>query len=231
MRSRLLSFAVALGTALLMTSPTQAQDLFDQGWYFGGGISLNDVYSYDSYCFGCYGASTYGNNDSGFTAMAGLRVNEYFAIEGAYYGESTMRWNEGVVVLAGFPLDPHFLDADIELSSWQISAVGILAGRKWEGFLRVGIAAWSAHSDEILTSLFDGSQLAGSFDDDGEDLVVGLGIARSVGDNMQVRMEYASHGIDDDLLGVGGSETANTDSLSLQIVWRFGRPDKGMERY
>jgi hypothetical protein len=211
MQSRLFFFALILCTALPVSAQAQYEERFDSGWYVGGGLSLNEVFSYESYCFGCYGSSTYGDGDSGFTITGGLRVNEYLAVEGSYYGESTMRWNEGVVVFLNDPFGSYLLDADIELSSWQISVVGILAGRKWEGSLRLGLALWSARSDEVLTSLSDGSQLVGSFDHDGEDLVVGIGVGRSVGENMQIRM-----------LGVGGSESANADSLSLQILWRFG---------
>jgi hypothetical protein len=209
-------------TALPVAAQTGFEERFDSGWYFGGGISLNDVFSYDSYCLGCYGSSTYGQSDSGFTITGGLRVNNWLAVEGAYYGESTMKWDEGVVVFLADPFGSYLLDADIELSSWQVSVVGILAGRKWEGSLRLGLALWSARSQEVLTSLNDGSQLAGSFDHDGEDLVVGLGIGRSVGENMQIRLDYAGYAIDDELLGVGGAESANTDSVSLQILWRFG---------
>jgi hypothetical protein len=226
MRPRLFSYALMMCTALPVTSHAQLEERFDSGWYFGGGISLNDVFSYESYCLGCYGASTYGDSDSGFTVTAGLRVNEHFAVEGSYYGESTMRWNEGVVVFLTDPFGSYLLDADIELSSWQVSVVGILAGRKWEGSLRLGLALWSARSQELLTSLSDGSQLVGSFDHDGEDLVVGLGIGRNVGKNMQVRLDYAGYPIDDELLGVGGDESANADSLSLQILWRFGRSEE-----
>ena len=225
MQTRLLSLVLILGMALPATSLAQAEGPYDKGWYIGAGLAVNDVYSYEEFCLGCYGASIYGDSGAGFTLSGGLRINRYLAIEGSYFGDATMGWDEGIVFDQA-TLQTYLLDADIELSSWQVSVLGILAGRKWEAYVRVGLSMWNAESDQLLTPLGLGPQFQRRFDRDGEDFSLGVGLGRSFGDNWQWRFDYGYFGIDDELLGVGGSESAYSDALSLQILSRFSDSDE-----
>jgi len=60
-------------------------------------------------------------------------------------------------------------------------------------------------------------------DERGTDFSLGIGVGRRIGDDWQVRLDYAYFRIDDDLLALGGDEKAYSDFMTLQIVRRFGR--------
>jgi len=167
MRSSIKAIALLLGIGLSVTGHAQTEQPFDTGWYFGGGVGVNDVYSYDEICPWCYGSSTYGDSDVGYSLSGGLRINSYLAIEASYYGNSKMGWDEGVV-FDETTLQAFALDADIELSSWQVNVLGILAGRKWEGYVRLGLSMWNAQSDQLLTAFGTGEQFTQRLDQDGD---------------------------------------------------------------
>ncbi len=201
---------------------TYSQEPFTSGWYAGAGISVNDVYSYDDQCWGCYGSAEYGDNDTSFTLSAGFRVSEYLAIEASYLGKSTMHWDHSFVFFDA-PFDVYVVDADVELSSYQINVFGILAGQLWEGYLRGGLALWDAQSSQAVINLATGGTQSLVVDERGTDFSLGIGVGRRIGDDWQVRLDYAYFRIDDDLLALGGDEKAYSDFMTLQIVRRFGR--------
>ena len=196
--------------------------MFNSGWYVGAGISFNDVYVYDDQCWGCYGSAEYGNGDSSYALTAGFRATRSLAIEAAYIGESTLRWNENTVFFDEF-FEPYVVDSTIDLSSYQISAVGILAGRFWEGYLRVGMALWEAEGSQWLTNLPTGISVPRGVDYSGEDLLIGVGVARNLGDGWQAKLDYAFFPIDDELLALSGPYEAYADYVTLQVVKHFGR--------
>ena len=208
----------------ILALPAWAQEPvpFESGWYLGGGVSFNDVYAYDDECWGCYGSAEYGNGDSSVALTAGLRATRALAIEATYLGKSTMRWNENVLLFDDF-FEPYVADSTIDMSSYQISVVGILAGRVWEGYLRVGMALWDAESSQRLTSIATGVTVPRSIDDSGEDLLVGVGIGRNFGDGWQARLDYAFFPIDDELLALSDPYEAYADYMTLQIVKHFGK--------
>ena len=220
----LLRFLSLLSILAVLAVPARAQEpvRFEPGWYLGGGISFNDVYAYDDQCWGCYGSAEYGNGDSSFALTAGFRATPALAIEAGYIGESTLRWNENVLLFDDF-FEPYVADSMIDISSYQISVVGILAGRLWEGYLRVGMALWEAESLQWLTNVATGATVPRFVDDSGEDLLVGVGVGRNFGDGWQARLDYAFFPIDDKLLALSDPYEGYADYVTLQIVKRFGR--------
>ncbi|MDH4110046.1 MAG: porin family protein [Gammaproteobacteria bacterium] len=207
---------------LCLPIPALSQDRVEPGWYVGGGASLNDVYSYDDYCWGCYGSSEYGDGDIGFTLTGGYRINDFLAVEGSYFGESSMHWDQDAV-LVDAPPGIYNVDADVTLSSFQVNVLGILAGQFWEGYLRAGLALWDAQSDQRLLRFGTGEVLTRVVDASGEDLVIGIGVGRRFGSNWQVRLDYAYYPVEDDLLALeGNAERAYTDFMTVQLIHRFG---------
>ena len=194
---------------------------FESGWYLGGGVSFNDVYLYDDTCWGCYGSAEYGKGDTSGSLAVGFRATEFLAIEGSYIGRSSLRWDRNLLLFDDF-FEPYIVDADIDLSSYQLSVLAIAAGRYWEVYLRVGMAFWDAESELVTTLLQSDISVAQSLDRSGEDLLVGVGGGRSFGDGWQVRLDYAFFPIDDQLVGSGENYEAYADYMSLQIIKRFG---------
>jgi hypothetical protein len=223
MISRLLGKALTMSTLGLLASTAAAQEAgpFEAGWYLGAGLSYNDVYLYDDTCWGCYGSAEYGNGDASGLLTAGFRANRFLAIEGSYVGRSSLRWNRNLLMFDDF-FEPYIVDADIDLSSYQLSVLGIAAGRYWELYLRVGVAFWDAQSDLTVTRLTTGIQLPRSLDRRGEDFLLGIGGGWAFGRSWQLRLDYAYFPIDDELLASGVNHEAYSDYAALQIIKRFG---------
>jgi hypothetical protein len=211
-----------LGLGLLAcTAMAQETGPFRAGWYVGGGLGYNDVYLYEDTCWGCYGSAEYGKGDTSGVLTVGFRANSWLAIEGSYVGRSSLRWDRNLLLFDD-AFDPYVVDADIDLSSYQLSVLGVVAGRYWEAYLRAGVAFWDAQSDLTVTMLASGNEISQSLDRRGEDLLFGIGGGRSFGEGWQVRLDYAFFPIDDRLVGSGDNYEAYTDYASLQIIRRFG---------
>ena len=211
---------MTLGVAAV-SADAEPQGAFESGWYLGGGLSFNDVYIYDDVCWGCYGNAEYGEGDSSGTLTLGFRASRYLAIEGSYIGTSTLGWGGNVLLFQDF-FDPYTVDADVDLASYQVSVLGIAAGRYWEAYLRLGLALWDAHSDLTRTLLTTGNVVPESLDRNGNDFVFGIGGGRAFGDGWQIRLDYAFFPIDDALLGLDNQFEAYSDYTTLQLIKRFG---------
>ena len=223
MISRLIGKALAIPALGLMACTAAAQEAgpFQAGWYFGGGLSYNDVYLYDDTCWGCYGSAEYGNGDTSGILTAGFRATRFLAVEGSYVSRSSLRWNRNLLMFDEF-FQPYVVDADIDLSSYQLSLLGIAAGRYWGLYLRLGVAFWDAESDLTVTQLTTGIEQPRRLDRRGEDFLLGIGGGWSFGRGWQVRLDYAYFPIDDELLASGIDYEAYSDYAALQVVRRFG---------
>ena len=84
------------------------------------------------------------------------------------------------------------------------------------------MALWNAESSQWFTDLSTGISVPQRIDHSGEDLLIGVGVARNFGDGWQARLDYAFFPIDDELLGVSGPYEAYADYVTLQVVKRFG---------
>jgi hypothetical protein len=85
------------------------------------------------------------------------------------------------------------------------------------------MALWDAESSQWLTNVATGATAPRSFNDSGEDLLIGVGVGRNFGDGWQARLDYAFFPIDDELLALSDPFEAYADYLTLQVVKRFGR--------
>jgi len=190
-----------------------------KGWYLGGGAGIANVYSWDSYG---WGSADYGDSDFAYTVTGGYRFMPYFAVEAAYLDSGTPTWNQNLVYV-GDLLDVYNVDASIDLSSYQVSAVGILPfARIWEVYIRGGASFWDGTSDQVLTRVTDGQVTVRTIDDNGVNFLLGIGAGVTLGERWQIRVDYSYFGIQDDLLVVSSGNSAYTDYGTVQVVYRFG---------
>lgn len=207
--------------ALSLPAAALPQELAEPGWYAGGGVSLNDVYSYEEFCPYCYGSPIYGDSDVGAVMTGGYRMTDFLAVEGTYTAESAMRWRKSAATFATLP-GVYGLDSVVSVSSFQIAGLAILSGQLWEGYLKMGLAMWQATADQRLVQFGTSQVQSRVLDSDGESFLFGVGVGRRFGNHWKVRLDYAFYGIDADLMGVVEPEGAYTDYLALQVLYGFG---------
>jgi len=193
-----------------------------KGWYAGGGVGISNVYSYTDTCYGCWGDADYGESDFSFTVTGGYRFMPYVAVEVSYLDSGTPEWDEDLVFV-GNQRDVFNVDAEIDLTSYQLNVLGIFPfARIWEVYLRGGMAFWDAESQQLLTRVSDGELVPRKVDESGADFLLGVGGGVTLGDRWQIRLDYAFFAIDDDLLALGNNDDAYLDFVTLQLLYRIG---------
>lgn len=217
-----------LALAALLTAPGsgEAQGIkvkknnFDTSAYVGGGLSYNNVYSYDTFCvyWACGTNSNYGSGDTGLTLTGGYRFHKFFAVEAGYTSNSSIDRSENVSGLFG-PVGTF--RQEVELQSYQLNIVAIAGGRYWEVWLKAGAVAWDADSDIFRTDSA-GGQTQFSYSNSDVDLLFGLGVGRRFDNNWQVRLDFSNFRIDDELLDLDRNQKAYADAWSLQMIRHFG---------
>jgi hypothetical protein len=196
-----------------------------QGFYLGAGLGYANVYSWednddddDDYNFD----TDYGDGDLGYVVSSGYRFNPYLAAEVAYTDSGTLDWDDSNIFvddLGGI----YDVDARIDVTSYQLSALGILPFFEvWEIYVRGGLAIWDAESDQTLSPQLGGATVRRQIDEDGVDILLGLGAGRTFAERWHMRVEYNTYRIDDDLMELQSGDDANTDMWSLQLLYRFG---------
>ena len=91
---------LAVTIAISLPAVALSQEFAEPGWYAGGGVSLNDVYSYEDFCPYCSGSPIYGDSDVGAVFTGGYRVTDFLAVEGTYTAESAMRWRKSAATFS-----------------------------------------------------------------------------------------------------------------------------------
>jgi len=213
-----LMFACGPGLSLAQGSIEEAM----QDWYGGGGVSRANTYSYTDTCFGCYGEAVYGDADLGYTFTAGYRFSPYIAAEVSYLDAGTLEWNDPFVLVSGLN-DVFDVDAAIDLTSYQVSILGILPFADiWEVYIRGGVALWDAQSNQALRGISGGGVLARRLHESGSDFLLGGGGGVTLGERWHIRLDYVYFPIEDDLLALGDYDEAYSDVVTLQLHYRLG---------
>ena len=198
---------LALSAALGVTSAQAA----DTGFYVGGSlgqskidISASDIDA-ELASAGYTSSTSVDDSDTGWKLFAGYRFMKYLAVEGAYtnLGEASAN---SIITVPGSGV----ANATVEGEAWTVSALGILPiGDKFSLFGRLGVNFWNA--DVSATATTSGASAALSGDDDGTDMVYGVGAAYSFTPNLSVRGEWERYDFDD----------TDVDLLSAGISWNF----------
>lgn len=199
----LLTLSAALGIASAHAA--------DTGFYVGGSVGQSKISDWDGSAFdaafasaGATSTTSTDDTDTGWKLFAGYRFMKYLAVEAAYtdFGEATAH----SVITAP---SAGTVDVTAEVTSWTISALGILPlGDNFSLFARAGANFWDA--DLSATGTGSGST-AVSTSDDGTDWVWGVGAAYSFTPNLGVRAEWERYDLD-------GSDI---ELLSVGLSWNF----------
>jgi OOP family OmpA-OmpF porin len=199
---------LALSAALAATSAQAA----DTGFYVGGSFGQVNVSDFSGADLdaelaaqGITASSSTDDTDTGWKVFAGYQFMKFFAVEGAYtnLGEATAH-SIITAPVAGT------VDTTVETEAWTVSALGILPlGDSFSLFARLGVNFWNADISAVGTG--GGVTAAVSEDDDGTDMVYGVGAAYRFTKNLSVRGEWERYALDD----------ADVDLWSAGVSWNF----------
>jgi OOP family OmpA-OmpF porin len=142
----------------------------DRGFYLGAGLG---VPSYEVADFSPDFADLRFEEDGfGLKVFAGYQIFKYFGVEASYmdYGKTTLRETD---------INRVDLSVDVDIDSWDVSAVGFLPlGRKTKLFGKLGYASWNAGVKESTfdTRFPDEDPIVEDKSRDGTDITFGAGI-------------------------------------------------------
>jgi OmpA-OmpF porin, OOP family len=181
MRNRLAVLVVpaVLAMLFLAAAPAVAADV-DHGLYIGAGITNTSV-EVDDPTF------SLDDSDNGYKVILGWRIFNFLAVEANYVDFGTVEDSQG--------------GTDVSASSdgTDLSALLILTlGKHVDIFAKGGYVSWDTEIDSNNVNV--------DSNNDGNDLLYGLGGAFRIGDSLQIRAEYERF------------EIENTDSFDLGSV-------------
>ena len=192
-----------------------------KGFYLGGGIGLANLYSQEDEWWDA--DSETGDPGFSYALTGGYRFSRYFGIEVSYFDGSDLDWDDGLIFIPALG-DVYSIDAEVDLSSWQLSGLAVLPfANTAEVYVRGGLSFWDADSDLRFTTIPGGVQTTSQISDDGVSFVIGVGGGVSVTRNLHLRLDYNMYEIDEDVLGLGSTDyDAYASNLSFQALYRFG---------
>jgi hypothetical protein len=216
--------AIALALFAMGATPVRAQAPL--GFYVGGGVGWGNVsvedddYYYDDYYW--YGTDwDDGEEDTAFNIHVGYRFHPYFAAELAYVDTGKPEWKERDIYI---PDLDEFADTEVTLDAHaaQLSGLAILPfASVWEVYARLGISYWWADADQAVYPYAGEFYYTRSQEDEGTSFLFGIGVGASPAPDWNVRFEYQSFPVDEDLL-VEDSDTT-VDTFLLQIQYRLSQ--------
>ena len=193
-----------------------------KGFYLGGGIGLSTLYSQEDEWWDADSET----GDPGFTyaLTGGYRFSRYFGVEVSYFDGSDLDWDDGFIDIPTLPGNAYSIDADVDLSSYQVSGLAILPfANTAEVYVRAGLSFWDADSELTFTPAGIGPVTTSQNSDDGVGFVIGVGGGVSVTKNLHLRLDYSMYELDEDVLGLGSTDyDAYASSLTFQALYRFG---------
>lgn len=214
-----LNNATLLLAAVLVGAEDPAAAGSAPGWYAGGGLSINNVFSATDE--GIYGSSQRGSAATGFVVNAGYRWHRNLAVEFGYLNGGEPDFDTVAVDPAGLT-GLYAVDVRQETTALEASIVAILPLRNiWELYMKGGIALWDASSAQVLTPLSGGNSISRQVDADGTDFMLGIGAGIDIGDKLHARLEYQAFRTSDELLAASSDREARFDVFSLELHWRF----------
>lgn len=172
--------------SVVLSPSTMAQSMADRGWYIGGSIGQSEA---DDDCPSGFSCDL---KDTAYKLFGGYRFNRNFAAE-AFWGE----WGEISVSAGG-------ATATVEARTIGIAGLGILpVSPQFDLFGKIGIG-----NTELKAT---GSGLAAGLtaEDDGSDLMLGLGAVYNFTRNLGVRAEWERF------------TDSELDILSIGLQYRF----------
>ncbi|WP_354622906.1 outer membrane beta-barrel protein [Psychromonas sp. MME2] len=169
-------------SAILLTLGITGNALAENGFYAGASIGQSTIDA-------CSGLTSCDDEDIGWKIFGGWGVNSYLAFEASRvdFGE-----------IDGY-IDGSKVSAEID--GWTVAAKGTLPlSEQFALFGKFGMIMWDA----------DGGDAASGIDDDGSDLLYGLGAEYMFTDQFSIVGEWEWYDIDEDV-----------DLFSVGVLYRF----------
>lgn len=200
------------------------------GVYVGGGGSYSNVSvlvgndcDEDCYWWGNDPSDNdYDGGDGayGYSVYAGLRLNQYVALEVGYLDSGTIGWNKNLVYTPELN-DFYNNRVDFQATVTEVSALGIFPfGEVFEVYVRLGAGFWDGQSTQRLDQSFGDDVVTRNLEDDGTSLLAGVGVGVTVVKGLQVRLDLQTVSIDRDMLNT--QDSTSLDSFLLELQYRFG---------
>ncbi len=193
---------------LVLLFAAQSGFAAENGWYAGLGVGQSSI---DTGIKATSGTASVDEEDLGYKVFAGYEFNKFIAVEGFYFdaGEATITANSGDVVADGntslvIPVDDF--KASIEGQSFGlIGVIGYPVHQYFYPYAKLGFHKWDT---EIAVSA---PGVVVSVEDDGTDMVFGVGFRMDVTDSVSVRGEFERYDYDGE----------DVDFLSAGLMYRF----------
>ncbi len=193
-----------------------AEDTEDTGWYGGFNIGQSSATIDDERIISDLQAGglattafTADDTDTGYKIFGAYQFNENFALEGGYF-------DLGEFGYMATTLPAGTLSGDIEISGWNVDAVGILPFTdRFSAFGRLGLNYANAKDSFSGT----GAVLVTNPSPKERDMnyKVGVGLEYDLTESLGLRAEVERYRIDDAI-----GNMSDIDLLSLGLVFRFG---------
>jgi len=184
--------------ALLMGAAVSSTALADTGFYLGATAGNNSVDT-DFRDINL----NFDENDTGWSAFAGLQLTQMLAVEGSYnnFGKFSTSQN----------FDLTRTDVDAELTGYEIFGVLSVPVGPVDFYGKAGVVFWDAEASARIQPPV-GSPILINGDSDGNDLAFGAGLRFFLTDEIALRGEVEWFDIED---------TEQVSFVSAGLSWRF----------
>lgn len=191
----MINFKKALIASLVALSASSVM-AHENGYYLGAGAGYTEL---DEFCDGLGGGVSCDDDDTAWSVFGGYLINPNFAVELGYSDLGT--YSAKI---------PSVIDADLDLSAIDLSALAILP--LGDVFSLYGRGGYS----QVFGDLDVNGIVNASDDNDEGSWTYGAGIGANVTDNLELRADWrVYHEVMDD-------DNADLDVYSLLAIYHFG---------
>lgn len=196
--------AAGLLAAGLILSPAHAEG--PKGWYVGVALDDNHVEVFrDSWGYESSGS------ERGLSARGALQLNRNFELELGAMSASDLHWTEFFASYQGY-LTAH---TTFDVKAVNVSAVGKVVGRTFEGYIKAGLAQYDIDGRQVLDTLFVDGAATRDVHASGLDYLLGAGFFVKPSPKWRVRVEYQYFAVEREFLGVSSGDDPSVDTLSI----------------
>ena len=205
--------ATGLVAAGLCSAPACAQDE-SRGWFVGG--ATDDTHL--EVLRGGWGYETSGS-ERGYSVRGGMRLNRNFDLEIGAMSAAGLNWTE---YLTSYP-DALVAHTTFDVSAVNLSAVGKVVGRVFEGYIKVGVAKYDIDGRQVLDTLFVDAAATRDVHASDLDYLIGAGFFVKPSPKWRVRVEYQYFSVERDFLGVPSDDDPTIDSFSIGFDYMLAK--------
>ncbi len=190
--------------ACLVLAPAHAEGPI--GWFVGGATDdthvevLRDGWGYES-----------SGSERGFSARGALQINRNFELELGAMSASDLHWTES------FSSYQNYLPAHttFDVEAMNVSAIGKVVGRTFEGYIKAGVALYSVDGRQVLDTLMTDAAATRDVHASDLDYLLGAGFFVKPSPKWRVRVEYQFFAVDREFLGVSSGDDPTIDTFSI----------------